>query len=143
MKTHDTHTNPRPLGRHHGGSSKAAVQNQPTPQARRIAKEMRENPRSQSLLSDPAYLRYPAPGYRDPLTGLSRGTLSELVVPCQANGFNPPVRSVLLKKQGATRGIRLIHVPSLLAHLDRLADEANSAASAGHGEVEFIEEGQQ
>jgi hypothetical protein len=44
------------------------------------------------------------------------------VLPCPANGGKPPVRSCLLKKRGAARGIRLIDLASLEAHLNGLAD---------------------
>lgn len=67
------------------------------------------------------WLRLPKPGSR--LEGLSRTSITELVVPCGANGYKPPVRSVLLKKRGAARGIRLIEKRSFFAYLNHLADE--------------------
>lgn len=66
------------------------------------------------------YLRLPPPVQRCPLTGLSRSTLNELILPCEGNGYRPPVRSILLKKRHATRGIRLIHRESLLDYLNSL-----------------------
>lgn len=66
------------------------------------------------------FLRLPKVGARCPVTGLSRATLNELIL-----GTNPPVRSVVLRKRGTTRGIRLIDVQSLLAHLHGLETSNN------------------
>jgi len=71
-------------------------------------------------ISHPEYIRLPSPGSRCALTGLTRSTLAELVVPCKANGEKPPVKSLVLKKRGATRGIRLINYDSLIDHLRTL-----------------------
>ncbi len=79
----------------------------------------------------PEYLRLPRPGARCALTGLSRSTLAELVVPCDANGFKPPVKSLVVKKRGAVRGIRLINFDSLLDHLHKL-----EALDSDNGELD-------
>lgn len=68
---------------------------------------------------EPEYMRLPKLGERDPLFGLSRTVLNELVLPCRRNGHCPPVRSVLLRRRGAQTGIRLIDLDSLRAYLDR------------------------
>jgi len=69
----------------------------------------------------PEWIRLPAPGARCRFTGLSRSTLNELTIPGPANDYHPPVKSVVLRKRGATRGIRLISYDSLMAHLADLA----------------------
>lgn len=69
----------------------------------------------------PEWLRLPAPGSRCRFTGLSRSTLNELTIPGPANDGTPPVKSVVLRKRGALRGIRLISYDSLMAHLENLA----------------------
>jgi hypothetical protein len=74
----------------------------------------------QREIDRPEYIRLPSPGNRCRLTGLSRSTLAELVVPCEANGHKPPVKSLVVKKHGAIRGIRLINFESLLGHLRHL-----------------------
>ena len=74
----------------------------------------------QSEIERPEYIRLPKPHDRCRLTNLSRSTMAELVVPCPANGYKPPVKSLVLKKRGATRGIRLINYDSLLDHLRKL-----------------------
>ena len=77
----------------------------------------------QKDIERPEYIRLPRPGDRCRLTGLSRSTLAELVVPCDANNHKPPVKSLLIKKRGAQRGIRLISYDSLLDHLRKLEAE--------------------
>lgn len=72
-------------------------------------------------IAKPEWLRLPAPGRRCPYTGLSRSTLNELTIPGPANDGRPPVKSVVLKKRGALRGIRLISYDSLMTHLENLA----------------------
>ncbi len=44
--------------------------------------------------------------------------MCELVLPCAANDFKPPVRSVVLRKKGKARGIRLIDCASLMAYIN-------------------------
>jgi hypothetical protein len=80
-------------------------------------------------ISRPEYIRLPSPGSRDALTNLSRSTLSELILPCPANDHKPPVRSLVIKKRGAVRGIRLINYDSLLDHLRSLESEAEKATA--------------
>ena len=74
----------------------------------------------QREITKPEYVRLPAPGTRCSLTGLSRSTLAEMAVPCDANGHKPPVKSLVIRKRGATRGIRLINYESLIDHLRNL-----------------------
>jgi hypothetical protein len=57
------------------------------------------------------------------LEGLSRSKLNQLILPCEANGFRPPVKSISVRKPGAIRGVRLIFMPSLFSYLDSLANE--------------------
>ncbi len=101
----------------------------------------RKEPLHSALLRDPDWIRLPPPLERCPHSGLSRSTLSELVLPGPANCYQPPVKSAVVKKAGAVRGIRLINYHSLLAHLDRLADETNAAVRApvvNHGHADSI-----
>ena len=76
---------------------------------------------SAPVVAKPEWLRFPAPGARCRFTGLSRTTLNELTVPGPANDGNPPVKSVVLRKRGAMRGIRLISYDSLMAYLNELS----------------------
>ena len=69
----------------------------------------------------PEWLRLPQPGSKCRFTGLSRSTLNEICIDGPVNGHKAPVKSVVLKKRGAMRGIRLISYDSLMAYLDSLA----------------------
>lgn len=69
----------------------------------------------------PEWLRLPAPGSRCRFTGLSRSTLNELTIPGPANDGTPSVKSVVLRKRGALRGIRLISYDSLMGYLSDLS----------------------
>lgn len=73
--------------------------------------------------SGPDWIRLPKPGKRCPISGLSRTTLNELCLANRTNDFRPQVKSVVIKKRGAIRGIRLISAVSLRGYLARLADE--------------------
>ena len=48
-------------------------------------------------------------------------------------GQNPPVKSVSVRKKYAVRGIRLIFLHSLIAHLLSLATEQDAQRVAGQG----------
>lgn len=74
-----------------------------------------------SEVTRPEWLRLPAPGARCRFTGLSRSTLNELTIAGPANDGVPPVKSVVLRKRGALRGIRLISYDSLMHYLAELA----------------------
>jgi hypothetical protein len=80
--------------------------------------------------SKPEFVRLPSPRGRCPLTGLSRTSLCELTVPSPVNDNRPPVKSVVIRKRGATRGIRLISYDSLMAYLNGLGSEAKEKAAA-------------
>lgn len=69
-----------------------------------------------SMPSRPEFIRLPLHG-PCPWTGLTRAKLNQLVLPCAANNFRAPVRSVSLAPPGKAKGVRLIHLASLLAHL--------------------------
>ena len=67
----------------------------------------------------PEFIRLPRTGMLCTWTGLSRSKLYELILPCSANSFKAPVRSVCLRRTGAAKGARLINLQSLLEHLRR------------------------
>lgn len=71
----------------------------------------------------PIYLRLPRNRERCSLTGLPRTALHKLTVPCSANGFQPPVKSIVVRQNRyVTRGVRLIVRQSLLDHLKTLEE---------------------
>lgn len=55
----------------------------------------------------PVCFRLPRVGERDPYFGGSRQFWNTKVLP-SLNGGNPPVQSIVVKRPGATRGIRFI-----------------------------------
>jgi hypothetical protein len=71
--------------------------------------------------SKPEWIRMPTKG-RCPFTGLGRSFLYTLVTPCEANRHHPPVRSISLRRRGYTKGVRLIHLRSLLDYLESHAE---------------------
>ena len=63
------------------------------------------------------WIRLPLPKERCPYTGLARTTLFQLVERSKGK-----IKTVFLKKPGAIRGIRLIHLGSLQNYLNSLAE---------------------
>lgn len=63
----------------------------------------------------PEFIRLPKPPKHCRWTGLARSAVNDLVL-----GPDPPVKSVVLARKGASRGIRLVHLGSLLEHLNGL-----------------------
>jgi hypothetical protein len=63
------------------------------------------------------FMRMPKARERDPLFGLSRSYLNNLVLPYRENRYRPPVRSVVLRRPGAKTGVRLVDAVSLRQHL--------------------------
>jgi hypothetical protein len=75
-----------------------------------------------------AWIRGPHPKGRCPYTGLARTTLFQLVKRSRGK-----IKTVFLKKPGAIRGIRLIHLGSLQNYLNSLAEtqlDTSSVAEA-------------
>jgi len=62
----------------------------------------------------PIWIRLPKYGDRCEFTGLSRSTLAELIRPCKSTGENARVEAKTIERSGATRGITLINLKSLL-----------------------------
>jgi len=77
----------------------------------------------------PAYVRLPKPKERCAWTGLSRTTLNELIL-----GPDAPVKSVVVRREGASRGVRLISLVDLLRHLDGLPSDSISEEESQNGE---------
>jgi hypothetical protein len=73
----------------------------------------------------PAYIRLPQYGARCPYTGLTRSALDLLTRAQSANGFDPPVKSKVLRQSGTQAGIKLIDFKSLRDYLDNLPSGAN------------------
>jgi hypothetical protein len=74
----------------------------------------------------PEFVRLPRPGTRCPFTGLSRGFMNTLILPMEANGHKPPVRSYALRRNGAKTGVRLISGTSLVNFILAHAETGNA-----------------
>jgi len=72
------------------------------------------------------FLRLPPVGQRCPVTGLSRAALNAWILPTDANGGNPPVKSFVIRQPGARTGIRLISYPHLRAFIMAHADDSTA-----------------
>jgi len=80
-------------------------------------------------LNYPAYVRLPKPPARCTVSGICRSTMIMLI-----SGPSPSVRSKVLKRAGAKRGIRLVETASLLGYLASLpdADETINKEDGSH-----------
>jgi hypothetical protein len=86
-----------------------------------------------ALSTPPEFMRLPRARQRDPVFGLSRSFLNELILPCPENKHRPPVRSVVLRRRGARTGVRLVDIDSLRAHLNQHVEPAYRGSSAQEG----------
>lgn len=66
-----------------------------------------------SIKTEAEFMRLPPPGQKDPVFGLTRSYLNMLILPCRENGFRPPVKSFVLRRTRARKGVRLIEIQSL------------------------------
>jgi len=80
---------------------------------------------SVAALAPPEFIRLPKPGHLCPHTGLSRSKMNELILPCPANDWKPPVKSVSLRKRGSLRGTRLVVYDSLISYLKSKLTQSN------------------
>lgn len=72
----------------------------------------------------PEFMRLPKARHRDPVFGLSRSFMNELILPCPENKHRPPVRSVVLRRRGARTGVRLVDLDSLRQYLNQNVEPA-------------------
>ena len=85
------------------------------------------------------FLRLPPPGQKCPVTGLTRGYLNLLVLPCRENDFKPPVRSFTLRRKGRARGVRLIDRADLVRYIrERVEPGFNPSQEWNGGEANLI-----
>lgn len=75
-------------------------------------------------------LRLPKAKERDPLFGLSRSFICNLVLPCQENRYRPPVRCIVIRRPKAKTGVRLVDVASLRQFLLQYVEPAYQGAAA-------------
>jgi hypothetical protein len=78
----------------------------------------------------PEFIRLPKPGALCAWTGLSRSKMWALLE-------TAPIKTVCLRRPGAAKGARLIHLDSLLAYLHGEAEILSQSASKGSATAEF------
>lgn len=76
----------------------------------------------------PEWIRLPKPGTVCPYTGIGRTVMDRLAVPSPRNNHNAPVKSASLRQPGQKKATRLIHLPSLLAYIEKHAEQPAEAA---------------
>jgi hypothetical protein len=89
---------------------------------------------AQAQSTSPEFMRLPKARHRDPVFGLSRSFINELILPCPENKHRPPVRSVVLRRRGARTGVRLVDIDSLRSHLYQHVEPAYRSATPKSGE---------
>lgn len=83
-------------------------------------------PAHESGASPPKFIRLPRPGMRCYWTGLTRSALNALIL-----GKSAPVTSLVIARNGASRGVRLICFESLMNHLDSLVGGQMAGSESG------------
>jgi hypothetical protein len=80
-----------------------------------------------AVKTEAEFIRLPPPGEHDPIFALKRSYLNLLVLPCRENGFRPPVKSIVLRRTRARKGVRLIEISSLRAYIRQQLDAQTNA----------------
>jgi len=83
-------------------------------------------------MKDEEWIRFPEEGERCETTGLSRTSLAEILDEADPETGEKLILSMVKKKPGAKRGIRLINKRSLLEYLERSAAAQNGLKWADH-----------
>jgi hypothetical protein len=76
---------------------------------------------AQSVDTKAEYLRLPPSGGQDPIFGLKRSFLNLLILPSKENSWRPPVKSIVIRRKRAKKGVRLIEISSLRAYIAQQA----------------------
>lgn len=84
--------------------------------AKTLAESVSSSDAAARNLNAPEWIRLPNKS-RCPYTQLSRSKIYQLIIPCAANGYTAPVRSVSLRQRGASKGTRLISYDSLIEYI--------------------------
>jgi len=122
-------------------SLRTYVKNQTDPSAARAGADRTPHEHSEPAQPNAGveFLRLPKSTERDPLFGLSRSFLNQLILSCEENGYRPPVRSHVLRRRGSQRGIRLISVDSLRQHIKAREEPAAKPPTAPASEPSVFE----
>ncbi|MCI0744879.1 MAG: hypothetical protein L0Y58_05675 [Verrucomicrobia subdivision 3 bacterium] len=83
-----------------------------------LAKIVRQVQQTQTTQTRPIWIRPPRANQRCPYTNLARSSILDLIKERDDRPGKPPVEARYLQKDGAKRGIWLIKLDSLLAHIE-------------------------
>jgi hypothetical protein len=90
-----------------------------------------------SVKTEAEFMRLPPSGETDPIFGLKRSFLNSLILPCADNNWRPPVKSIVLRRKRARKGVRLIEIASLRAYIQsQVQAEAATADGNNHSDPE-------
>jgi hypothetical protein len=70
-----------------------------------------------SVKTEAEFMRLPPAGEHDPIFALKRSFLNSLILPGPENNWRPPVKSIVLRRKRARKGVRLIEIVSLRAYI--------------------------
>ena len=76
--------------------------------------------------TQPFTFRLPKSGTVDPWWSFNRSGWNTLVLPNAGNKFRPPVKSIVIKQDGAKRGRRFIIFDSAKAYFEKLQREQSA-----------------
>jgi hypothetical protein len=83
---------------------------------------------AESVKMEAEFMRLPRSGQQDPIFGLKRSYLNLLILPSRENGFRPPLKSIVLRRTRARKGVRLIEIASLRAYIRMQMQEQERSA---------------
>lgn len=65
----------------------------------------------------PVFVPLPSGKNTEHFSGLKRGALNQLILPCKANNYRPPIKSISMRRGSCVKGKRLVLLTSLLYYL--------------------------
>jgi hypothetical protein len=74
----------------------------------------------------PVTFRLPPIGQKDIHFGLCRTWWNQRILPSASNGYSPEIKSIVDRKPGKVRGVRLILYESALGYFLRIAEQQTS-----------------
>ncbi|MFH1067463.1 MAG: hypothetical protein V1746_06145 [bacterium] len=80
----------------------------------------------------PKFVPLPSGNTSEFFSGLKRGKLNQLILPCKENGWKPPVKSIAVRPKGCLRGKRLILLESLLSFLEQTPQDGAEGTANVH-----------
>lgn len=82
------------------------------------------------LPDNPETFRLPRPGQVDPWWSANRAFWNSLILPTARNGWNPPVRSRIVRQAGARKAVRFIFWSSAAEYFKRIDEQTEKELAA-------------